>query len=137
MMIRPFLRFAESTYFLLRVFAGFLFSAHGAQKLFGVLGSEGAQNALMYVAGVVEFFGGLAIALGLFTQIAAFLAAGQMAVAYLMAHAGQGFWPILNRGEMALLYLFIFLYVMTRGPGRWGADNLLFAEKRVEGPTGF
>lgn len=120
-------RFQDLTCFLLRIFAGLLFACHGAQKLFGVLGGTPASNALMTVAGIVEFFGGLAIALGLLTQVFSFLAAGQMAVAYLMAHLPRGFWPIQNNGELALLYLFIFLFLLTSGGGRWSLDSRLFS----------
>lgn len=120
-----FQRFAPAAYFLLRVFAGLLFACHGAQKLFGVLGGPRFENTLMLVAGVVELFGGLLIAVGFLAQIAAFLCAGQMAVAYVMVHAPQGFWPIQNQGELALLYLFIFLYVMCSGAGRFSVDSYL------------
>lgn len=115
-----FSRYQGFAYFLMRVFFGLLFACHGAQKLFGLLGGEKkALASLMGVAGVVEFFGGLAIALGIFTSWAAFLSVGQMAVAYFMAHASQDFWPIQNRGELALLYCFGFLVIMTRGSGKW------------------
>lgn len=133
MYIKFFSLFSQPFYFLLRLFSGLLFSLHGAQKLFGVLGREAADSPLMIVAGIVEFFGGLFIAIGLLTQIAAFLAAGQMAVAYFMAHAPQGLWPILNNGELALLYMFIFLYIMSHGPGRFGVDTYLKAEPGARG----
>jgi putative oxidoreductase len=74
----------------------------------------------MGVAGVVEFVGGVSIAAGLFTSLWAFVASGQMAVAYFMAHAGQGIWPVENGGELAALYAFLFLYIAARGTGRWG-----------------
>ncbi|HLV00446.1 MAG TPA: DoxX family protein [Acidobacteriota bacterium] len=133
MQIKFFSLFSQPSYFLLRLFSGLLFCQHGAQKLFGVLGREAADAPLMIVAGIVEFFGGLFIAIGLLTQIAALLAAGQMLVAYFMAHAPQGFWPILNNGELALLYMFIFLYIMSRGPGRFAMDSYI---KREPGPRG-
>lgn len=127
MYLKFFSLFSQPFYFLLRFFAGILFAFHGAQKLFGVFGQEAAGSPLMIVAGIVEFFGGLFIAIGLLTQIAALLAAGQMAVAYFMAHAPEGLWPILNNGELALLYMFIFLYVMSHGPGRFAIDTYLGA----------
>jgi putative oxidoreductase len=111
-------------YSLLRIVAGLLYAQHGAQKLFGVLGGTAVplvgQSGL---AGIIEFFGGLLIAIGLFTPIAAFIASGQMAAAYFIAHAHQGFWPILNRGELAVLYCFLFLYIAFRGPGRYAVQR--------------
>jgi putative oxidoreductase len=77
------------------------------------------------VAGIVEFFGGCFVALGLFAAVAAFLACGEMAVAYFMVHAPRGFWPILNGGERAVLFCFFFLYVATRGSGKFSIDALL------------
>jgi putative oxidoreductase len=106
-------------YGVLRIVAGLLFAQHGAQKLFGAFGGEQVELAtLMGLAGVIEFFGGLLIAAGIFTRWAAFIASGQMAVAYFMAHAPQGFYPIVNRGELAALYCFLFLYMAARGGGR-------------------
>ena len=107
-------------YALLRIVAGLLFMQHGVQKLFGALG--GTQMPLMSqmgLAGVIETFGGLAIALGLFTSPMAFLASGQMAVAYFQAHLPRGFWPIQNGGELAVLNCFLFLYIASRGSGKW------------------
>ena len=74
------------------------------------------------VAGLVEFIGGALIALGLFTRVAAFTASGEMAIAYFKAHASRGFWPILNHGELAVLYCFVFLYICFRGAGIWSID---------------
>ena len=109
--------YKEQAYSLMRFFLGFLFACHGAQKVFGILGRDQADSLLMWVAGTVELFGGLAIALGVFTSIAAFLCAGQVLVAYFYAHAFQALLPIQNRGELALLYFFAFLVIMTRGAG--------------------
>ena len=115
---------------VLRIAAGFLFMEHGLQKLFGVL-SGGARppvslGSLMGVAGVVEGLGGLLLLLGLFTRPVAFLAAGEMAVAYFKAHAPQGFWPVLNKGELAALYCFVWLYIAAAGPGPWSLDALIW-----------
>jgi putative oxidoreductase len=121
------MRFLESysgyLYATMRVVAGFLFACHGAQKLLGVLGGfRGTAGAtaplisMMGLAGVIELGGGILIMLGLFTRIAAFIASGQMAVAYFMAHFPRGFWPIQNNGELAALYCFVFLYIAARGP---------------------
>ncbi|HEV2915129.1 MAG TPA: DoxX family protein [Pyrinomonadaceae bacterium] len=114
---------------ILRIVTGFLIMQHGSPKLFGV--PAGAQPAptqtafsLLWFAGVLEVFGGLLILLGLFTRPVAFILAGEMAVAYFMAHATNGFWPLLNRGELAALYCFVFLYLSAAGGGPWSIDNL-------------
>jgi len=127
-------RFAGETQGLLRIVAGLAFMQHGAQKLFGWLGGMGGDGSSaqlvsqMGLAGMIEFFGGLLIALGLFTRVTAFIASGEMAFAYFLAHLPQGFWPILNRGELAVLYCFIFLYFAANGPGRFSVDGARGAE---------
>ena len=119
-------RNASSIYALLRVVAGLLFAAHGAQKIFGFFGGTEVQpGTLMGVAGIIELVGGVCIALGLFTRPLAFLSSGEMAVAYFMAHAPHGPWPILNKGELAVLYAFLFLHVAARGAGAYSLDALL------------
>jgi putative oxidoreductase len=113
----------DRVFSIARLVIGLLFAEHGAQKLFGLLG--GNQQPLMSligVAGMIEFFGGLLIAFGLFTAVVAFIASGEMAVAYFRSHAPNGFWPIQNRGEMAVFYCFFFLYLASRGPGVWSLD---------------
>ena len=112
-------RFKTSFYAILRIVAGLLFAVHGAQKLFGVLGGT-AQPLVsqMGLAGVIEFVGGLSISLGFFTSIWAFLASGQMAVAYFQAHLPRGFWPVLNGGELASMFCFVFLYIASVGTGK-------------------
>jgi putative oxidoreductase len=113
-------RFSEPAYALLRIVAALVWAEHGAQKLFGVLGGNTSTPlSLLWWAGVIEFFGGLLIAAGVAVTPVAFIASGEMAVAYFRAHAPQGFWPILNRGELAVLYCFLWLYVATRGAGKW------------------
>lgn len=125
-------------YTLFRIAAGLLFAQHGAQKLFGWLGGMGDSGAsahflsLIFFAGLIEFFGGLLVAVGLGASWAAFLASGQMAVAYFMAHAPQGFWPIQNRGELAVLYSFAFLFIASRGAGKLSLDALLGTSKKSE-----
>ena len=115
---------------LLRIFAGFTFALHGAQKLVGLFGGVGASGAtakfltLTWVAGVLEGFGGLLILLGLLTSPVACVLSGEMAVAYFMRHFPRGFWPIRNGGELAVLYCFIFLYLFTAGGGPWSTDRL-------------
>ena len=116
-------RHAERVYTLLRIVAGILFACHGAQKLFGALGGTAmTSNPMMLAAGIIEFGGGLLIAVGLLTSWAAFVASGEMAAAYFMVHAKGGFWPILNKGELAVVYCFLFLYVAARGAGPYSAD---------------
>lgn len=113
-------------YALMRIVVGLAFAQHGAQKLFGLFGGVDGGGAsveilsLMGVAGVIELGGGLLVAIGLLTRIAAFLASGLMACAYFMAHAGRGFWPIENQGELAVLFCFVFLYIAFRGGGLGG-----------------
>jgi putative oxidoreductase len=110
---------------ILRIVSGFLFAFHGAQKLLGWFGGNVAPMlSLPWVAGVLELFGGLLLVLGLFTRPVAFLLSGQMAYAYFSVHAPNGTWPILNRGELAALYSFVFLYLVTAGPGPWSIDRV-------------
>jgi putative oxidoreductase len=115
-------RYDASLYALLRFVAGAMFACHGAQKLFGVLGGQKTSDPMMLTAGIIEFVGGLMIAIGFFASWAAFLASGLMAVAYFRVHAVQGFWPIQNKGELAVLYCFVFLYIAARGSGRPSVD---------------
>jgi putative oxidoreductase len=112
-------------YALLRIVAGLLFAVHGAQKLFGVLDGSGPVNLLsqMGLAGIIEFVGGLSIAIGFYTSPWAFVASGQMAAAYFLAHAPRGLWPIQNGGELAVLYCFLFLYISSVGTGKWGVTR--------------
>ncbi len=116
---------------VLRIVAGFTFSLHGFQKLFGLFGGMGGKGAtamfgsLMWTAGVLELAGGLLLVLGLFTRPVAFLLCGEMAVAYLRQHSPQAFWPILNSGEAAVLYCFIFLFLAVAGPGTVSLDRVL------------
>lgn len=109
-------------YALLRIVAGLLFSVHGFQKMFGVLGRAEPVDLMsqLGLAAVIEVVGGLSIALGFFTSWWAFLASGQMAVAYFQAHAPRSFWPVQNGGEPAVLFCFIFLYIASMGTGKWG-----------------
>lgn len=116
----------ELTRSLLRFVAGLLFWQHGAQKLFGWLGGNAVQSWFAFplgVAGLLEFFGGILIAIGLFTRPVAFVLAGQMAVAFWWRHYPNGFWPIQNGGEPAVLFCFIFLYLAVVGGGRYGVDG--------------
>jgi putative oxidoreductase len=115
--------YTEIIYAAFRIVFGLLFASHGAQKIFGVLGGQKAGEPLMMAAGWIELLGGLLIAIGLFTSIAAFIASGEMAVAYFMVHAPNGWWPLVNQGETAVLYCFAFLYIAARGGGRYSIDG--------------
>jgi putative oxidoreductase len=118
-------RYAEAIYAVMRIVVGVLFACHGAQKLFGAFGGQSMLgNPMMTFAGVIELAGGLLVALGLFAGWAAFLASGQMAVGYFMAHAPNGFWPIVNKGELAVVYCFVFLYIAAKGAGRFSLDAM-------------
>lgn len=112
-------KFDGIIYSAFRAVAGFLFMQHGIQKIFGGLGGTMAQSyaSMMGLAGFIELIAGILIMIGLFTSIAAFLASGQMAAAYFLAHASKGFWPVLNGGELAALFCFAFLYMAARGDG--------------------
>jgi putative oxidoreductase len=123
-------RYEQPIYALLRVVAGLLFVCHGCQKVFGVFGGGGKLPPLPIVAGWIELVAGGLIALGLFGAIAAFIASGEMAVAYFMAHAPHGPWPIVNHGELAVLYCFLFLYIAARGSGAFSVDALLAKKGR-------
>jgi putative oxidoreductase len=116
----------DTTFTLARVIIGLLFACHGAQKLFGVLGgTRMVDHPKFLIAGIIEFVGGLLIASGLFTQCAAFIASGEMAVAYFTVHAPHAFWPIINKGELAVAYCFFFLFVAAYGAGPYSLDRLL------------
>jgi putative oxidoreductase len=111
---------------ILRIVTALLFLEHGTQKLFGFPPSEFPSPALFSVLGVaamLEVAGGVLLLLGLFTRPVAFVVAGQMAVAYWLAHAPQSFFPALNGGEPAILFCFIFLYLCVAGGGAWSVDN--------------
>ena len=127
-------RYSERIYAVMRVVIGILFACHGAQKLFGVLGGQSQlANPTLLAAGIIEFVGGGLVALGLWASYAAFVASGEMAVAYMAVHARGGFWPVINRGELALLYCFVFLYMASRGSGPLSVD-VLTGKKRMEPP---
>lgn len=123
----PLTRYAPQLLGILRILVGLLFLAHGLVKLFGF--PEGAQPGpqdmmtLLGVGGLIEFVAGALIALGLFTCPAAFIASGEMAVAYWMFHAPSGFYPLLNGGELAIVYCFLFLYLAAAGPGAFALDG--------------
>lgn len=114
----------ETTYALLRIMSGLLFSFHGIQKVFGFHAkAQPAIGSQVWIGGVIEVVCGLCIALGVYTRLAAFLASGTMAVAYTQFHwkldLGDRFWPAVNQGELALVYAFLFLFMACRGSGKW------------------
>jgi putative oxidoreductase len=111
---------------LLRIVTGLLFLEHATQKFFAFpapFPMPGPLPPLLVAAGAIELVGGLLITLGLFTRLAAFIASGEMAIAYLMMHFPKGFWPAVNMGEAAILYCFIFLYLAAAGGGAWSVDS--------------
>ena len=116
---------------LLRIIAGFIFTQHGLQKLFGWFGGLGGHGhaaplfSMLGAAAIIESIGGPLIILGLFTRPVAFLLCGEMAVAYFIQHARRGFWPIANGGEPAVLYCFIFLFLVSAGPGPFSLDRTI------------
>lgn len=132
-MSNPLDRYSEHLFALLRIVAGLLFACHGAQKLLGAFGGHLADTPLLKLAGVIEFAGGLLIAAGLFAAPVAFLASGEMAVAYFKAHAPHSFLPIVNKGELAVVYCFLFLYIAARGSGPYGLGRLLGGARAPRG----
>ncbi len=125
MKAQPFSSWQPHVLALMRVMVGFTFSQHGLQKLLGFFGGHQAQAfTLIWTAGWLETAGGILIMAGLFTRPAAFVLSGEMAVAYFKQHAPASFWPILNHGELAVLYCFIYLYLFTAGGGRWSLDAI-------------
>ncbi len=121
----PFMRrFQDQTYALLRIMAGLLFVWHGSQKLFGFpTAVPEVPTFVLYVAGPIELVGGVMVAIGLYTRWAAFFCSGLMAAAYWMAHGTKHVLPMLNGGELAVLYCFVFLLIAANGAGAWSLDD--------------
>jgi putative oxidoreductase len=118
-------KYEGETYALMRIVVGFLFLWHGVQKLFGFPPlPEGivVPGFVTWVAGPIELIGGLLVMIGRFTRWAAFLCSGLMAFAYWMGHGTKALLPVINQGELAALYCFVFLYIASRGAGRWSVD---------------
>jgi putative oxidoreductase len=130
-------KYSDYLYALMRIVVGLLFACNGARKLFGVFGGMGGTGeaaplfSQMGLAGIIEFFGGLLIAVGLLTGYVAFIASGEMAVAYFQNHFPKGFWPILNTGERAVFYCFVFLYIASRGAVVLGIDQAFRRRRRL------
>jgi putative oxidoreductase len=126
---------------ILRIVAALIFMEHGTQKLLGFPPLDRPAPELLSlsgVAGVLELFGGALLVLGLFTRPVAFILAGEMAFAYWIAHAPQSFFPVLNGGDAAILYCFVFLYLAVAGGGAWSLDNAIRNKDRYAepGPAG-
>jgi putative oxidoreductase len=116
--------YAPQALAVLRIIAALLFIEHGTQKLLGFpVPFPGPAEGLMLVAGIIELVAGLLILVGFFTRPAAFIASGMMAVAYWMAHAPASFWPVGNGGDAAILFCFVFLYLVFAGPGAWSVNK--------------
>jgi len=119
---------------ILRIMAGLLFLEHGTSKVLGIPPSGMHWSfdlaSPMGWAGILEFVGGILLVLGLFTRITAFILSGEMAVAYFMVHMPNGFYPLENKGEIAVLYCFVFLFLSVAGAGPWSLDHLSFFGKK-------
>jgi putative oxidoreductase len=117
--------YSAQTFAIFRVIAGLLFLSHGMQKLFGLFGGVPAEAPpfVVYGAGAIELVTGALIAAGFFTRWAAFLASGTMAAAYWMAHGTKAFHPLVNQGELSILYCFTFLFIAAHGAGIWSVDG--------------
>jgi putative oxidoreductase len=122
-------RFADPVYCIMRLIVGLMLACHGAQKVLGWFARPGQPpeppDMLMTIGGWIEVICGLLIAIGLLTRPAVFLASGMMAVAYFMAHASGGFFPIVNRGELAVVYSWLFFFMFFYGPGRLSIDAMI------------
>src|SRR5450432_512058 len=120
-------RYAGPAYCLMRLIVGLLFACHGGQKILGFPpGGHGAEGGLMVFGAWVELVCGFLIAFGLLTRVAALIASGEMAVAYFMAHfSADKFFPIQNHGESAVVYCFVFVFILFHGPGAWSIDALI------------
>ena len=127
-------RFADPIYYIARLIIGLMFACHGGQKILGFPpGGHGMpEDTLSWIGAFIELGGGFLIAFGFLTRIAAFFAAGEMAVAYFMAHAPKDFFPIVNQGERAVLYCWFFLFILFYGPGRWSIDALILRKSTTK-----
>ena len=129
-------RYAGTVYCIMRLIVGLLFACHGGQKLLGFPpGGHGPGQGIMLLGAWLELVCGFLVAFGLLTRIAAFIASGEMAVAYFMAHAKGGFFPIVNHGEAAVFYCFVFLFIFFYGAGWLSLDALIFRKKAAVATT--
>ena len=127
--MKQFEKYADYVYALMRIISGAMFAFHGLQILFGVLSNQPRPSvgSQVWIGGVIELFGGLAVMVGFWTRAVAFVCSGMMAVAYFQFHwkfqLGPNFFPAINQGEMAVLYCFIFLYIACRGGVKWSMNK--------------
>jgi putative oxidoreductase len=136
-------RFSPQSFALLRLISGAMFFLHGTQKVLGMPPMEGVPGGgslptIAIVAGWIEIVGGLMVLVGLFTGVAAFVCSGEMAVAYFIGHAkwtGNGWIPLVNKGELAVLYCFLFLYIAAHGAGIWSIDSVRRRRSKISGST--
>jgi len=129
-------RFTDPVYCLMRLIVGLMFACHGGQLVLGMFGGmPGSNNAFTQTGGWIQLIGGFLIAFGLFTRLSAFICSGEMAVAYFMIHVANAatpmakFFPIANKGELAVFYCWVFFFMVFYGPGRWSIDALLCKRK--------
>ena len=123
-------KYETQAYAVLRIVAGFLFLWHGSQKLFDFPASgHEIPSYIIYIGGSIEFFGGLLVMIGLWTRWAAFINSGMMAYAYWSAHGTHAILPILNNGELAMIYCFLFLFISSKGSGVFSVDHFLQQRK--------
>jgi putative oxidoreductase len=121
---------------VLRIVVGFLFICHGASKLFNVLGGSMASGkaavtgSLLWFSGIIEFGGGILLLVGLLTQVTAFVIGVEMVIAYLRVHVPRGPWPLVNRGELALVYCFLLFYIAAVGGGPISLDQMIANRRR-------
>jgi putative oxidoreductase len=118
-------RFTDPVYCIMRLIVGLMLACHGAQLVLGMFGPSSDKPMMLQVGGCIQLVGGFMVAFGLLTRLAAFILSGEMAVAYFMFHAKQNFFPILNKGELAVFYCWVFLFMAFYGPGRWSIDTLI------------
>ena len=118
---------------LLRVVTGLLFLEHATQKFFAFPAPFQVHPlpALLIAAGAIELLAGVLVTVGLFTRVAALIASGEMAVGYFMMHFPQSFWPVLNKGEAAILFCFVFLYLAAAGAGAWSLDGAMLKKEPI------
>ena len=134
-------KFADLVYCIMRLVIGLNYACHGGQKLLGFPGGGHGAGGMAFIAGIIELVCGLLIAFGLLTRLAAFLASGEMAVAYFMFYVGPvptlaaKFFPIMNGGELALVNCWVFFFIIFYGPGRWSIDSLWSKARSSESST--
>ena len=129
-------RYADTVYCIMRLIVGLMFACHGLQLVFGMFGGmPGSDKAIIIVGGWIQLVGGFLVAFGLLTRLAAFISSGEMAVAYFLMHVGPAatpaakFFPIVNKGELAVFYCLVFLFVLFYGAGQWSLDAIFCCKR--------